>query len=134
MKYTYTALFSLEPGTKETYNVTFPDLPGCLTYGDTLSEAVENAEDVLNLWLYDKEEDGMAIPSASAPVDLKHLVGNNSLLSIVAADTEKYRQTVETKNVKKTLTIPMWLNKKAEEAHINFSQTLQRALKMELNV
>jgi hypothetical protein len=72
------------------------------------------------------------IPSASNPGGIK--IKDGEFVSIIAVDTETYRRFYENKSVKKTLSIPMWLNEMAERAHINFSQTLQKALKAELHI
>jgi len=132
MKHIYTALFSREPGTEETYNVVFPDLPGCNTFGESLDDAVSMAKDALCLWLYDKEESGATIPSATPPSKLK--TKGDDFTTLIAVDTNDYRRYYNNKLVKKTLNIPMWLNQRAESANINFSQTLQKAIKEELRI
>lgn len=130
MKYAYTAVFT--PEESGLYSVHFPDLPGCYTSGDNLPDAVRMAQDALCLHLYDLEQDKQDIPAASNPGDVK--VETGGFTSIVAVDTETYRRFYENKSVKKTLTIPMWLNEQAERANVNFSQTLQKALKEELDI
>ncbi|MCL2086917.1 MAG: type II toxin-antitoxin system HicB family antitoxin [Oscillospiraceae bacterium] len=132
MKYVYTAVFSLEPDTKETYNVDFPDLPGCHTFGENLSEALEMAQDALCLMLYDMEQENRAIPAATPPSKIK--VYGNDFVTAISVDTEFYRRFYETKLVKKTLNIPMWLNESAVRANINFSSVLQEALKSHLQI
>ena len=132
MKYVYTAIFNLEPGTKETYNVKFPDLPGCNTFGENLSDAINMAEDALCLWLYDAEESGDTVPFASSPHTIE--VAGDDFITAISVDTETYRRYYSNKLIKKTLNIPVWLNQRAEEANINFSQTLQRAIKEELQI
>jgi hypothetical protein len=94
--------------------------------------AVYMAQDVLNLTLYDLEQDKKPIPAASKPRDIKTTGGQ--FTSVVAVDTETYRRFYENKAVKKTLTIPMWLNECAERANINFSGILQEALKAHLHI
>ena len=130
MRYTFTAVFT--PEENGLYSVNFPDLQGCYTSGDDMADAVYMAHDVLNLTLYDLEQDGKPIPKASKPQDIK--TTGEQFTSVVAVDTETYRRFYENKSVKKTLTIPMWLNEQAEHANVNFSQTLQKALKSELNI
>lgn len=130
MKYAYTAIFT--PEENGAYSVRFPDLPGCYTGGDDLPDAVRMTQDALCLWLYDMEQDHKAIPDASTPGTLSF--DGNEFTSVIAVDTETYRRFYENKSVKKTLTIPMWLNEQAENANVNFSQTLQRALKDELHI
>ena len=129
MKYTYTAVFTPEDGG---YSVDFPDLQGCYTSGDDMSDAVYMAQDALCLSLYDLEQDEKPIPKASKPQDIK--ATGEQFTSVIAVDTDTYRRFYENKSVKKTLTIPMWLNERAEQANINFSGVLQSALKEMLHV
>jgi len=130
MKYAYTAIFT--PEENGLYSVSFPDLPGCYTSGDDMSDAVYMAQDVLNLTLYDLEQDNKPIPKASKPQDLS--TSGEQFTSVIAVDTDTYRRFYENKSVKKTLTIPMWLNERAEQANVNFSGVLQSALKELLHV
>ena len=94
-----------------------------------MQEAYENAEDALCLMLYDMEECGEKIPQASRPADIK--TKGDAFVSIVPCDTLDYRRQYDNKAVKKTLTIPSWLNTMAEREGINFSATLQDALKQQ---
>ena len=127
MKYVYPAVFTpLDDG----YDVHVPDLPGCRTCGDTLVDAIEMAEDAVSMWLWDAENEKEAIPkeSQTLPYDPPQFV------SLVKADTELFRRKMDSRAVKKTLTIPAWLNELAESAHVNFSGLLQEALKQHLNI
>ena len=90
------------------------------------------ANDVLCLTLYDREEKGGGAPEASNPKDLK--TNHSSFVSLVSCDTMEYRKFYESKAVKKTLTIPSWLNTMAERENVNFSAVLQAALKNELHI
>ena len=114
------------------FSVGFPDLQGCYTSGDDMSDAVYMAQDALCLSLYDLEQDSKPIPRASKPLDIK--TTGEQFISVIAVDTETYRRFYENKSVKKTLTIPMWLNERAEQANVNFSGVLQSALKEILHV
>jgi post-segregation antitoxin (ccd killing protein) len=78
------------------------------------------------------EQDKKSIPLAKKPRDIN--TKKNEFTSVVAVDTDTYRRFYENKSIKKTLTIPMWLNEQAERANINFSQTLQKAIKTELQI
>lgn len=109
------------------YSVTVPDIPGCFTQGDSLEEAVEMASDAIGLCL----EEGEA-PKASLPNDVSCESGE--FVVLIEFDQISYFKKHDTKAVKKTLTIPSWLNSLAEEQHINFSSLLQAALKERLNV
>ena len=130
MKYTYTAIFT--PEDNGLYSVGFPDLPGCYTSGDDIADALKMAQDVLCLTLYDLEQDKKPIPPASNPRDIQTI--GEQFSSIIAVDTATYRRFYENKSVKKTLTIPMWLNERAVHENINFSSILQEALKSHLQI
>lgn len=130
MKYFYPAVFS--PQAEGGYSVYFPDIKRGATQGDTIPECIEMAEDFLCLALYDMEEKDDTIPPIT---DIKNVVADEGdIVTLISTDTETYRRYFQNKAVKKTLTIPMWLNQKAEDANINFSQTLQKALKEELRI
>lgn len=130
MKYIYPAVFTKDG---DFYIVKFPDIEGCYTQGETLSEAFEMAEDALCLMLYDYEEEGKKIPE---PSDIKKIKvsSNDDFVSLVSCDTLEYRKFYDNKAVKKTLTIPSWLNTMSEKEGINFSAVLQNALKKELHI
>ena len=128
-KYAYPAIFTKE---ENGYSVAFPDIEGCFTSGATLPEAMELAEDALCLMLYDREEDGEPIPP---PCDLRDLQARTGeLVSLVHCDTLFYRKFFNKRSVKKTLTLPAWLNTMAERQGVNFSLVLQSALKRELDL
>jgi predicted RNase H-like HicB family nuclease len=129
-KYVYPAIFTKENDGK--YSVLFPDLEGCITGGDNMADALEMAEDALCLMLYDMEMDEKNIPLPSDGKTIK--VKSNDIVSLVRCDTEAYHRYYENKSVKKTLSIPAWLNKQAERANINFSGVLQEALKAHLHI
>lgn len=123
-KHVYPAVFTAEE--EGGYSVVFPDLESCYTCGDNLPDAVLMAEDVLALTLYEYERDGKEIPS---PSDSKRMeVEDGSFVNYVVADTLGYQKKFNKKAVKKTLTIPEWLNEKAESMGVNFSKVLQDAL------
>ena len=129
-KYVYPAIFS--PSEDGGFTVSFPDVSGCYTEGDTLAEAIEKAKDALCLMLYDLEEREESIPVPTSINDV--VTENGDIVSLVACDTLEYRKFFDKKAVKKTLTIPNWLNTMAERADINFSAALQEALIEKLNI
>ena len=129
-RYVYPAIFTKE--TNGQYSVKFPDLEGCYTCGDNLGEAIKMAEDALALTLYDYESEKQAIPEPSDPGSIE--VKENEFVNYVSADTLEYRKMYNNKAVKKTLTIPEWMNEAATEAGINFSQALQEVLTQKLNL
>ena len=123
-KYAYPAVFTLEED--GTYSIIFPDLEGCYTCGDSLEDGIEMAEDALALTLYGYEKEGREIPKASVPTAIT--VSENEFVNFIACDTMAYRKMYNNKAVKKTLTIPEWLNEAATSMGLNFSQGLQEAL------
>jgi len=123
MKYTYPVIFEYDGGK---INVRVPDISGCFTFGDTVTEAIEMAEDAIAMMLVHYEDNKQVIPK---PSDISKIKTENGFINYIIADTDAWRKQFSEKAVKKTVTIPAWLNYKAEEAGINFSQTLQQGLK-----
>jgi len=109
------------------YSVDFPDLPGCVSAGDGLEEALTLAREALALHLFGMAEDGDPIPEASDPAALPAEAG--AFVAPVEGRPDMVGDEIRNRSVKKTLTIPYWLNEAAERNHINFSQVLQEALK-----
>ena len=129
-KYVYPAVFTHEA--EGGYSINFPDLKNCFTSAPTLEEGIEMAADVLCLTLYGMEEDGITPP---APSDVRSIhTAETVLTTLIRCDTVEYRKFFDNKAVKKTLTIPSWLNTMAEKQGINFSMILQNALKTELHI
>ena len=108
------------------YSVTFPDLPGCNTEGMDLADALYMAQDALGLYLYSLKEDKIPLPPSMRTESL--ILDKDSFVTLVEWDEEAYLRRTSNKAVKKTLTIPEWMNTLAEEKNINFSKTLQEAL------
>ena len=114
------------------YSVWIPDVQGCVSQGDTYEEAVDYISEALGLCLEDDLERGVKPPVPSAPNAIK--LENNQFISIIAFDPIEYQKKYSTKAVKKTLTIPNWLNTMSEREHINFSTVLQEALMEKLHL
>lgn len=129
-KYVYPAVFTKEES--GVYCIRFPDVPGCVTSGEDLQDGLDMANDVLCLMLYEMEQDGVEIPPASSVNEVEH--DEKSFVSLISCDTDWYRRFYESKSVRKTLTIPAWLNDMAERNALNFSQILQDALKSTLHI
>ncbi|MCL2081473.1 MAG: type II toxin-antitoxin system HicB family antitoxin [Oscillospiraceae bacterium] len=121
-KYAYPAVFEKE---ENGYYVNFPDIRPCYTEGSTLEEAAIMAKDVLESRIETALERGESLP---APSDIETLSGGRVMLII--GDVENIKS--QTRYVKKTLSIPYWLNAAAEQKHLNFSGVLQEALKERL--
>ena len=114
------------------YSVTFPDLLGCVTEGDTLQEAVSMATDALGIYMYTLEQDKEPAPAASNPADVT--LEGREFVSLIEYDRVEYLKRTDTHAVKKTLTIPAWMDTLAKEKNLNFSQVLQNAIRKELNL
>lgn len=114
------------------YSITFPDLLGCISEGDSLEEALEMAEDALGIYLYTLSEDGVSFPIPSNPAEIQ--LKEKEFITLIAWDKIEYLKRTDNKAVKKTLTIPSWLNYLAEKENINFSGVLQKALKERLQL
>ncbi len=127
MKYVYPAILFPSDGK---ICVTVPDLPGCNTYGDDKADALLMAKDAIEMWLWDAENNSEDIPEASEIIALN----SGETLTLIAADTDEYRKANDTRAIKKTLSIPSWLNHKAEQANAPFSQILQQGLKEYLHI
>ncbi|MEK3673512.1 type II toxin-antitoxin system HicB family antitoxin [Paenibacillus sp. FSL R10-2771] len=126
--------WSLLDSSEEGVSVRFPDLPGCLTAGDTAEEAHAAAREALEGFLYVMEQDGDAIPDPSTlDVILKQAEAGEAALDVMVW-MPTVRAAMESKAVKKTLTVPKWLNDEAERQHLNFSQVLQEGLKRSLGI
>lgn len=130
MKYVYPAVFHPEP--EGGYSVYFPDIKRGATQGETIAECMDMAQDFLALALYRMEEAKEQIPTATGSKVV--IAESEDVVTLISADTEVYRRFYENRLIKKTLNIPSWLNERAEAANINFSQTLQKALKEELRL
>jgi predicted RNase H-like HicB family nuclease len=112
--------------TKTGYSVDFPDLSGCVSAGANLDEALGMAQEALSLHLYGMQEDGDAIPAPGKPAGIR--------VSLVETRPGLVRDELENRAVKKTLTLPKWLNDEAERRGINFSQVLQAAIRARIGV
>lgn len=127
--YLYYAIFSKEG---HQYNVSFPDLDGAFTCGEDMNDALYMAKDLLEGWLLVAENEGDEIPPASQPESIQAEKGD--LIVPIQADLKLAREKHESKLIKKTLTIPQYLNDMAVSYNVNFSQTLTEALKEKLGV
>lgn len=112
--------------------VSFPDLPECLTQGDDMTQAYEMAVDALGLALVCRETEGQPLPAMSDPTEI--IPDPDSFLAVIEFDMLAYKKRTDSRAVKKTLSIPSWLNDAAISAGVNFSQALQDALKAQLHI
>ncbi len=130
---TYPACFFKEDNV---YSVVFPDLNWLATSGNTEIEAMNNAVECLAGYLYMLKVDNDTIPSPSSikDINLKNVAKEldadtrDAFVNLVSVDIDIYAEVLFEKSVRKSLTIPYWMNLIATQKGINFSQTLQEAL------
>lgn len=108
------------------YWVTFPDFPECFSQGESIDEAYEMAINALGLCITDLLKENSSLPAATEPNSIYDV--ENASLVVISFDLNEYRKKHNSKSIKKTLTIPEWLNEEACSMGINFSQVLQEAL------
>ena len=126
MKYIYTALFTpIEDGSG--YYAKVPDLPGCITTGNSLSDAIDQITDAMSAWLGVAEAEGEPITPPSPQEKLS--VDAGTICSLISADTIEYRAQTDTRAVRKNVSLPSWMVRLADKRGINCSQVLQDALR-----
>ena len=123
MKKVYPAI--LKPVGEKEYAVYVPDLD-IYTQGTDLTNAVEMTQDAIGMWACCEIDLNKKIPESR---DLKSIkVSGDEIVALIDIDIDAYRRAHDNRTVKKNLTIPSWLNERAQEQNINFSQVLQEAL------
>lgn len=120
----------LTPEENESYTVFVPDF-GSWTQGKNLADAMYMARDLIGIMGITLQDTGKNIPT---PDTAECVAEANQIVTYVDVDFAEYRRKNDNKKVKKTLTIPSWLNEQAEMAHINFSRTLEEALRSKLEM
>lgn len=127
MKLVYPAVFTpcIE---KEGYTVEVPDLPGCVTEGKDLVDAIEMGVDAASGWVLGELEEGNNIPAPSLRKENIKLEDPESFVSMLVLDMDAYAEKYGDKTVRKNITIPAWLNTYGKKNNINFSRVLQDAL------
>ncbi|MCL2083265.1 MAG: type II toxin-antitoxin system HicB family antitoxin [Oscillospiraceae bacterium] len=126
MKTVYPAIFRPEP--EGGYTILYPDLDGCISYGEDLKNALEMAQEALGLYLVSLEERKLEIPAASDVTKIK--ADDAAIVTPIMVEVNQYRRNKKAVNT--MVTIPAWLKEAGEQAHINFSGVLQDALKQRL--
>lgn len=111
--------------------ISFPDLPECFTEGDDMKQAYEMAVEALGLALVNRKEEKEEIP---VPSEIDKIQNEEGIFVVIEFDMQEYLRKHNVKAVKKTLSIPQWLNEEATAMGINFSQVLQEALMNKLNI
>lgn len=111
--------------------ISFPDIPECLTEGDNMQQAYEMAVEALGLALVNRKEEKEEIP---VPSEIDKIHEEDGTIVIIEFDMQEYLRKHNSRAVKKTLSIPEWLNEEATAMGVNFSQVLQEALMSKLNI
>lgn len=126
MKYTYTAVFTPTEDHTE-YYASVPDLPGCITTGDDIEDAIAQISDAAADWLVVAEDKGLNInpPTPQAKIARE----NGSVLSLIQVDTLAYRAQTDTRAVRKNVSLPAWMADLADRRGLNCSQILQEGLR-----
>lgn len=125
------------------YSVVFPDLNHLATCGDTIQEAMEMAVDCLAGYIHSEQLDGHTLPQPTplekvdvhcedSPED--DYPADSRFINLISVDAAEYARVHFNKAVKKTLSIPQWMNDMAVARKINFSKVLQNALMREMDV
>ncbi|MCL1792842.1 MAG: type II toxin-antitoxin system HicB family antitoxin [Oscillospiraceae bacterium] len=128
-KYSYIAAISFDD---DGISINFPDLDGCFTCAETEDEISQMAKEVLGLHLWSMEQDNETIPEPSNIKNIK--LEENEAAMLIEVFMPPVRDRINNRVVKKTLTIPQWLNVEAERNGVNFSQILQNGLKEYLHI
>lgn len=121
-----TYLAVLEPGEDGSYSISFPDLPGCFSYGNNLAEAQQMAEEAASLHVYGMERDGDEIPIPSLNLPKETTDGN--VVMPVTIHPDLYRAKRDNERIKTNITLPAWLKRIAEEKKVNYSRLMETAL------
>lgn len=129
MKTVYPALLTKSESGK--YFIRVPDVPGCITSGQTLQEALDNIRDALAACLCVLEDANEPLPVPSEPTALHD---PQATVVLVDVDLVEYRKETDTRAVRKNVSMPAWLSYMADKRGVNCSQLLQDALKKELQL
>jgi predicted RNase H-like HicB family nuclease len=129
-KYAYPAVFEKEK--EGGYTIYFPDVEGCYTQSEDITEGIENATDALCLMLYELEKQGKPIPKVTRMKDIQ--TSDENIVTLIACNTQFYKDYFKRQSVKIHTTIPLWLKEAAEKNHVSYSQILQNGIKEYLNL
>ena len=130
MYYILPAVFT--PNPNGGYIVKVPNVPGCVCAGKTLDESMQMIKDALCGCLCVLEDNGSAPSNTVLPGNLQ--LNDGEFVALIEADTVKYRSENDNRAVRRNVSLPAWLNAKAEQANVNCSQLLQEALKTHLKL
>lgn len=130
-KLTYLAVF--EPS-KDGFGVYFPDLPGCISFGETFEDAQKQAADALALHIYGMEKDGENLPKPSKSPVVEPETADGYFVAPVTVFPDMIKKELDNKKVKTNVTLPTWLKEAAEQHGVNYSRILETALIDYLNI
>lgn len=130
MKYLYTAVFTPNEDNTKIY-ARVPDLPGCVTTGRDIQDAMEQIADAASGWLVVAEDERLPIPPAAPQGRIPH--SEADILSLVRVDTIAYRAMTDTRAVRKNVSLPAWMAELADRRGMNCSQILQEGLRIRLS-
>uniref|UniRef100_UPI0040560C57 type II toxin-antitoxin system HicB family antitoxin n=1 Tax=Acetatifactor sp. TaxID=1872090 RepID=UPI0040560C57 len=138
MKSVYPVIFTQTDDEKQTILVEVPDL-NIVTEGNGIVNAIEMARDAMGLAGITMEdmEEAIPMPRELQEVDLskaQFIHEGKCFVSLVDIDFMEYRRKLDNKSVRRNVTLPNWLNREAEKAHINVSRVLQEALMQKMNL
>lgn len=128
-RYSFIAVFDVAD---DGISIEFPDLPGCLPCADDLDEAVKNAREALGLHLWGMERDNDPIPEPTPLRDIH--CGDNEVAAVIDVFMPTFRDKINNRFVKKTLSLPAWLADMADADGVNCSKVFQNALMEYLGV
>lgn len=128
-KLTYLAV--LEPSA-DGYGVFFPDLPGCISFGETILDTQKNAQEALELHIYGMEKDNDPIPEPSVQLSKEDTDG--CVVTAVTIFPDIVKNDMESRRVKTNVTIPLWLKELAEAQKVNYSKLLENSLREYLGI
>lgn len=120
----YTAVISKSD---DGYDVSFPDVPGCITYGETLEEAIRMAKDALGGCLCACQDEGVELPAPRLPDEIA--LQHGEIAAMIDIDLIEYRRQTDTRAVRKNVSLPAWMAYQADRRGINCSQLLQDELR-----
>lgn len=129
MQYLYSAVFTADGGK---VFARAPDLPGCVSSGRDLLDAIAQITDAASVWLTTAEDEGLPIPAATPQSELPHEAG--AQLSIIQVDSIAYRALTDSRAVRKNVSLPAWMATLADRRGINCSQVLQEGLAARLSL
>lgn len=121
---TYLAI--LEPAEDGGYGISFPDLPGCFSFGENLAEAQQMAAEAASLHVYGLECDGEKVPNPS--VSLPPEMTKGMVVMPITIHPDLYKRKRDNERIKTNITLPAWLKRIAEDQKVNYSRLLESAL------